>query len=254
MGNRVSIIMPVYKAKEYVNDTIQSVLSSDYENIEVVCMDDGSTDNSLSILKDWAKKYNRVKVLHQENAGVCAARNEAIKNSKGVYILPVDADNILMPHFVSEAVNILDSNPNVKVVAPTIEYFGGRTGISKIPKFSLSLLARKNFIDVCAMYRRCDFERTEGYCSEIIAREDWEFWIALLKNGGDVVIVEDVSYKYRVLKDSKRVKDRALKHHMIDVLNKRHPEFFKKYLGGPLRYNRTYSRLINFFCRLFGND
>ena len=63
MRNLVSIIIPVYNAQEYVNDTIQSVLSSDYENIEVVCMDDGSTDNSLSILKDWAKKDNRVKVF-----------------------------------------------------------------------------------------------------------------------------------------------------------------------------------------------
>ena len=250
----IYVITAVHNRYEITKKFISNLKKQTFSDYRLLLVDDGSTDNSLSILKDWAKKDNRVKVLHQENAGVCAARNEAIKNSKGVYILPVDADNILMPHFVSEAVNILDSNPNVKVVAPTIEYFGGRTGISKIPKFSLSLLARKNFIDVCAMYRRCDFERTEGYCSEIIAREDWEFWIALLKNGGDVVIVEDVSYKYRVLKDSKRVKDRALKHHMIDVLNKRHPEFFKKYLGGPLRYNRTYSRLINFFCRLFGND
>ena len=101
MRNLVSIIIPVYNAQEYVNDTIQSVLSSDYENIEVVCMDDGSTDNSLSILKNWAKKDNRVKVLHQENQGVTAARYTGFLQAKGEYVYFLDSDDSLILNALS---------------------------------------------------------------------------------------------------------------------------------------------------------
>ena len=161
----------------------------------------------------------------------------------------MDADNILMPNYIAKAVKILDENSDVKVVTMTAEFFGDRTGIWKLPEFSLERLAKKNIMDTCAMYRREDYDMTDGYCAKIIAREDWEFWIALLKNGGKVVKIPEVSLRYRVTKGSKRERDRELKHHVIDVLNRRHPDFFYKYLGGPLRYYRSWSKIINFFAK-----
>ncbi|MGO8078119.1 hypothetical protein AB9F41_37935, partial [Rhizobium leguminosarum] len=77
-----------------------------------------------------------------------------------------------------------------------------------LPEFSLSLLARRNHIDTCALYRRTDFDRIGGYCEEIIAREDWDFWISLLKDGGEVVRLPEVGCYYRVRKQSKRIRDR----------------------------------------------
>lgn len=247
---KVSVIIPVYNAERFVAETLQSVLSSTYRDIEVVCIDDGSTDDSLAVLREWERRDPRVKVLSKANGGVCEARNDAIKASTGEYILPVDADDLISESFIEQAASVLDANGNVKVVAPTAEFFGDRTGRWELPEFSIHLLARKNIMSICAMYRREDFNRTEGYCKEIIAREDWEFWIALLKNGGDVVRLPEVGMKYRVQANSKRVSDRKLKHHVIDVLNRRHPEFFERELGGPLRYHRTWSRLINRVVRL----
>lgn len=250
MGKTVSVIIPVYNAERFVGDTLQSVVASTYTDIEVVCVNDGSTDGSLGVLQEWAQRDPRVKVLSKANDGVCEARNDGIKASHGEYILPVDADNLISAEFIKQAVEVLDGNSNVKVVAPTAEFFGDRIGRWELPEFSIHLLARKNIMDTCAMYRRKDFDATEGYCKEIIAREDWEFWIALLKNGGDVVRLPEVGMKYRVQAGSKRVSDRKLKHHVIDVLNRRHPEFFERELGGPLRYHRTWSRLINRIVRL----
>ncbi len=241
----VSVIIPVYNAESFVADTIKSVLASSYTDLEVVCIDDGSTDRSLKILHQCSETDSRIRVLHQDNTGVCRARNEAIAASHGEYILPVDADNLLLPNFISQAVSLLNAHPEVKVVAPTAEFFGERTGLWHLPPFNLRKEAHKNILDTCAMYRRTDFNRTGGYCEEIIAREDWEFWINMLKDGGEVVRLPEVGLRYRVQKHSKRVSDRKMKHHVIDVLNSRHPEFFERWLGGPLRYRRSWSHLIN---------
>lgn len=246
----VSIIIPVYNAAPYIADTLESVLQSTYTDIEIVCMDDGSTDKSWSILKQYAEKDKRIRVFHQENAGVCKARNEAIAASHGEYILPIDADDLLLPQFIAQAVSVLNSHQEVKVVAPTAEFFGERTGLWRLPTFNLRKEAHKNILAACAMYRRTDFDRTGGYCEEIIAREDWEFWIHMLKDGGEVVRLPEVGLRYRVQKHSKRVSDRKMKRHVIKVLNSRHPEFFERWLGGPLRYYRSWSHLINTLYRI----
>ena len=100
-------------------------------------------------------------------------------------------------------------------------------------------------IPASALYRRSDWETVGGYFEGIQAREDWEFWISLLKNGGEVVTSPEVYLKYRIHASSKRIADRNQKRKVIDVLNEQHPEFFQKVLGGPLRYQRSWSRLIN---------
>lgn len=236
--------------EEYLGETLDSVLASDYPDLEIILMDDGSKDRSLEIARQYAKRYPNIQVHTQQNSGVCVARNEAIAKATGKYILPVDADNRIAPFFISQAVDALEADEDLKVVCCRAEFFGDRSGIWRLPEFSLSLLARKNMMDTCAVYRKSDWERVGGYCKEIIAREDWEFWISVLKDGGKVLRLPQVGLYYRIRSGSKRVSDRALKKHVIDVLNKRHPEFFLRELGGPLRYQRSWSRVLNAFSRL----
>lgn len=241
----VSVVVPVYNMKLYLEETLTSILASNYPNMEVILMDDGSKDNSWEIMQRYAAQYPNVNAYKQENGGVCSARNHAILLAKGAYILPVDADNRISKEFVQLAVAELEKNTDVKVVCSRAEFFGDRIGEWKQPHFSLKLLARKNMIDTCAMYRKSDWERVGGYCEEVVAREDWAFWIAVLKDGGKVVRLPQVGLYYRIRATSKRVTDRTLKKHVIDVLNKKHPEFFERELGGPLRYQRSWSRFIN---------
>jgi len=246
----VSVIIPVYNAEKFIGEAVESVLASSYEHLEVVCVDDGSTDGSLALLQKLAATDKRVRVLHQENAGVCRARNFAIENATGTYILPVDSDDRISPTFIAEAMCAITSDEHIKAVNSRAEFFGERRGEWKLPPFSLHLLARKNIMDNCALYRRADWERVGGYCEEIIAREDWDFWISVLKDGGEVVHLSETGLFYRILNSSKRVQDRKLKHHVINILNKRHPEFFQRELGGHLHYHRTYSRLLNRLSRV----
>lgn len=247
----VSVVVPVYNMESFLPETLDSILASDYPNFEVVVVDDGSKDASYSVACDYAKKDRRVRAYTQPNGGACAARNQAVRLAEGEFILPVDADNLIEPGLIADSVKEILKDPSVKVVAPRADFFGERTGEWKLPPFSLHLLARKNIMDTCALYRKKEWERVEGYCENIIAREDWEFWIAVLKDGGKVVRLPEIGLHYRIRNVSKRVTDRSLKRHVVKTLNARHPEFFERELGGPLRYRRSWSVLLNRIYRLF---
>jgi len=240
----VSVIIPVYNSEKYVKETLDSVLASDYQNIEIILVDDGSSDNSLSIIKEYEEKHHNIRCFAQANKGASAARNNAISKAGGTYILPVDADDLISKGFISEAVQILVNNENVKVVSPTAEFFGDKTGLWKLPPFSLNLLARRNMLSCCALYQKSDWERAGGY-NEHVAREDWVFWISVLKDGGDVVRLSNIGHYYRIHANSKRVKDRSQKKQIIDKINDLYPDFFLRELKGPLRYNRSISKLVN---------
>ncbi len=243
----VSVIMPAYNASEWIEEALLSVIASKYRPIEVIVMDDGSKDDTLVKAQAFAEKHREVIVYSQPNSGASAARNHAIRLSHGTYILPVDADNIIDPLYIPEAVNVLEKRQEVKVVSCRADFFGDRTGEWKFPKFSKRLLARKNMIDTCAMYRRDDYDMTSGYMENCIAREDWDFWLSIFEHGGEFVRLPDIRLHYRVRAGSKRVTDRLLKRQVVDAVNQRHADYMRRYLGGPLHYHRSWSRVINFF-------
>ena len=234
----------------YLSDTIKSVLASTYPNFEVILMDDGSKDNSRSIAIDYVARDTRLKFYSQPNSGASRARNQAIEKASGTYILPVDADNLISEDYIEQAVDVLENHPNVKIVTCNSIFFGDKQGPVNLPPFSLKLLARKNLMDNCAMYRKSDWEIAGGYCPEIMGREDWDFWISLLKTGGDVYKLPLVGLHYRVTPNSKRKRTRHLKGVIIEQMNQRHKAFFYKHLGGKLRKSRTWSRLINFLSNI----
>ena len=89
----ISIIVPVYNVREYLNDCLDSLMRQNYPKIEIILVDDGSTDGS-------AKKDSRIKVIHQQNQGLSAARNRGIKEASGNYITFVDSDDAVSPDYV----------------------------------------------------------------------------------------------------------------------------------------------------------
>lgn len=246
----VSVIVPIYNMEAFLPETVNSILASDYPAFEVILIDDGSTDASYALAQRFAATDSRVRAYTQPNAGVIATRNHAIALARGEYILPVDADDLIAPTYIKHAVEAITGDPDVKVVYPRAEFFGARTGEWRLPPFSLRLLARKNIICACALYRKADWERVGGYCEEIIAREDWEFWISLLKEGGKALQLPGIEFFYRIREGSKRTSDRKLKRHVVSVLNRCHPEFFHRELGGPLRLQRSASKWFNRLCRI----
>ena len=108
----VSVIIPVYNASFYLKECIESVLHQTYYNLEIVIIDDGSTDNSVDIVKSY-QYDNRIKIITQKNRGAATARNVGIKNSRGKYIQFLDADDILSLNKIEEQLKTLESYKHV---------------------------------------------------------------------------------------------------------------------------------------------
>ncbi|HFI2473628.1 TPA: glycosyltransferase family 2 protein [Streptococcus suis] len=96
----ISIIVPVYNVKPYLNRCIDSLLKQTYPHFELILINDGSTDGSAFVLEEYAKKDERIRVIHQENAGVSAARNKGIDSAKGEYITFVDSDDFVEDYYL----------------------------------------------------------------------------------------------------------------------------------------------------------
>lgn len=105
MGPLVSIIIPVYNAEQYISECITTVLAQTYTNIEVLIINDGSTDNSFEVCKEYESLDKRVRVIHQKNAGVSSARNTGIENAQGRYIAFVDSDDIISQKYIQTLVD-----------------------------------------------------------------------------------------------------------------------------------------------------
>lgn len=241
----VSVIVPLYNAAPYIGETLTSIVASTYRPLEVVVVDDGSTDESLATAQAFAKTHPEVRILTQSNAGVSAARNHAIREARGEYVLPVDADDKISPNYIELAVNAMTNE--VRVVGCRAMFFGAREGEWRLPDYSPKLLARKNMIPITSLFRKADWQRVGGFCEEEIYREDWSFWLSLMELGGTYVRLKEVGLYYHVLPVSRRKRAKAQKRVIVDAINRLHPAYMEQYLGGPLHYHRSWSRFLNRF-------
>lgn len=119
----VSVIIPLYNAEKYIAETIVNLLQQTYKNIEILIINDGSTDNSLSRALNY--ESDRVKIFSQINKGASSARNYGLKAAKGEFIQFLDADDLLSENKIEEQVKLLISNPNKVAVCSTIHFFDG---------------------------------------------------------------------------------------------------------------------------------
>ena len=103
MGDLISIIIPVYNAEKYLYKCLESVCGQTYQQLEIILVDDGSTDSSGHICDEWAEKDERIGVIHKQNGGVSAARNDGLKASTGAYIGFVDSDDWIDPKMYEKA-------------------------------------------------------------------------------------------------------------------------------------------------------
>ena len=118
---KVSIIVPVYNVDKYIRNTLESILKQDYQNKEIIIIDDGSTDKSLEICNNILYERKNVKIIHQNNLGVSVARNKGLENATGDYIMFVDADDILERDMISTLVKIMDGkNADIAMAGLTI--------------------------------------------------------------------------------------------------------------------------------------
>lgn len=114
----ISVVIPVYNTEQYLERCISSVIDNTYQNLEIICIDDGSTDKSVEILKKFAQKDERIRILCKENGGVSSARNIGIKNANGDYISFIDSDDWVHKDFFSILVSVSSKEEFDIIISP----------------------------------------------------------------------------------------------------------------------------------------
>jgi glycosyltransferase involved in cell wall biosynthesis len=189
----ISVIIPAYNAETFLAQTLESVLSQTYQNIEILVVDDGSTDKTAEIVKSFARKDKRVSLLQQSNAGVAAARNLAIEKSRGEYIAPIDADDIWYPQNLEKQVKCLTSSASSvgivyswSVDINEQDLLTGGFYNSTIQGEVYTALVYKYFIGNASssLIRRICFEKIGGYNCKLKLEnaqgcEDWELHLRI---------------------------------------------------------------------------
>lgn len=238
----LSIIIPTHNDAGLAIEALASVERCALGRYELLLLDDGSRDpESVRILD--ALQGAGLPVLRQPNAGLSAARNALIRQSQGRFILPLDADNRLVPGFIERALQAFDDDPELGVVYGDRQLFGALRHVMRPGDFSLSGMQFQNSIDACAMFRREVWQDVGGFDEELFGFEDWEFWLHAGKRGWRFRYLPGVAFEYRVRPGSLlsqcntrsgrlRFRQRLLRKH-ADLFFTSLPPAVRRLAGGP---------------------
>ncbi|HKU11759.1 MAG TPA: glycosyltransferase family A protein [Sinomonas sp.] len=190
----VSIIMPCYNRGDTLLEAVESAVTQRGVAVEVLIVDDGSGRRTRAVIDSIS--HERVRVLRQANAGPSAARNAGIRNARGRYILPLDADDTLSPGVAKLGADVLDAQPKVGIVAGATRIMGNPEVIPCAFDGIETMLPRNTILNT-AMFRRADWEAVGGYPESLRMGEDWAFWMRVLSLGREVVVRPEVFFDYR---------------------------------------------------------
>jgi len=206
LSPKVTAVVAAYNAEHFIEETLKSVLAQSLNNIEVIVIDDGSTDSTCAILRRFSDP--RLRVFHQKNSGVSAARNAGLVAANAPYVFFLDADDVLLPDALSRMVEVLDAMPqrvacfahHVRIAEDGSE-LTSRTDLpwKTFPADdTLRHLITKNFIVCGAICIRTAAARlVRGFNPALKWGEDWEFWCRLALLGDFAAMRGEVVLLYR---------------------------------------------------------
>jgi glycosyltransferase involved in cell wall biosynthesis len=260
LENLVSVILPVYNSEKYIFEAIQSILEQTYTNFELLILDDGSTDNTLSIIENF--KDERVILFKSEkNFGIVHQLNKGIDNSKGEFIARMDADDISFHERFEKQIDFLINNPNIDVLGTYAEKFGDEIGLleykyNKPKQISFLMNFYCYMLHPTVMMRKTIFNSCR-YSKEYPLAEDFALWCQV-DNSKNLHIIEEVLLKYRIHNEQTNQNSirRQIQLESVNkiIQNKKQHNILDKYFIGKsnnLRYNAIhyFSNDVNFNFR-----
>lgn len=242
----VSVVMPIYNAADYLRPALDSVISQTLRDVEIICVDDGSTDHSLAILKEYQKRDPRVRIVTETNAGPAKARNNGLRRARGEYLSFLDADDFFEPTML-EVLYRTAKEKDLDIAVCEYDLFENRTARFKrsIPSEHADLLAggrvtsKSDCPDII-------FQATEGYVWNKLFRRDFvtEKELSFLESAQ---IFEDVYFTVTSLSLAERIGkcEGVLVHHRVYQKQVRSRVFRKKYAQVPAVYMAIKEFLIH---------
>ena len=223
----ISEVIPAYNAGQFIDETLESVLSQTYENWECIIVNDGSTDNTESVAKKWCEKDSRFRLTNKENGGLSSARNWGIKESKAEYIAFLDADDILTSDSLEVRINVLIEQ-NVDLVATKLQHF-----TDKLPKVSKNnarqdvlyyakegltqLMAFNKVTPSTVLCKKSVMDEVGGFTWHKKA-EDLHCWLKVLFAGYKIYRIDETLLLYRLVENSMSSTDRNCSKEVFEII------------------------------------
>jgi glycosyltransferase involved in cell wall biosynthesis len=198
----VSVLLPVRDGERFLHEAIDSVLGQTLGDFELIVIDDGSSDETPTILEGYHDE--RLHVLGQDGLGLVEALNRAVAASRGAYLARMDADDVSLPERLERQVAFLERHPKVALVVPGVELIddaGRKVGEIVLPgrddELRRRLLLRNPITHGAVVIRREAVERAGGYRAAYGANEDYDLWRRLARDW-QLAAIPDLLYRYRV--------------------------------------------------------
>lgn len=232
---KVSVIIPSYNLGKYLGETLTSVLAQTFGDWECLIVENGSTDDSVSVASTFCAKDARFRLIQLPgNAGVAVARNSGLDEAAGEYVLFLDADDLIMPGYMAAAVEALDADPSLMLVYGRGERFGAETQW-ELPPFSMDMMLASNCLYISCFFRKKQAVRFDPAFKT--GFEDWDFWLSFLEQeeSPKVLQLPALCFRYRTRRRSRNagVTEEALKE-IRKRLWEKHKALYAKYFCNPL--------------------
>lgn len=232
--SKVSIIIPLYNQGEFLKEAVDSALAQTYKDIEIIIVEDGSTDGKTPAIADTFKS-DKVTVIHKENGGLANARNTGIEASKADFFVPLDSDDKIEEDFVEKTMKLMEESEKIGVVYTDQRFFGDENKLMPMKEYDFAFLLVKNHVSVCSLIRRKAYDDVKalnksGYNPNMkFGYEDWDFWISVGEAGWEFRVVHEPLFVYRKRKTS--MMSNTVKNHefLIKQMMENHPESYAKH-------------------------
>lgn len=230
--DKISVVIPVYNTGKYLAECLNSVLAQTFKDIEIICINDGSTDNSQEILESYAQKDSRIKIIKRKNSGVVATRNFGIKSAKYDLVFPLDSDDIIAENTLEKMYRHLQSGDG-DIITCRVMMFGNETGELKLPKPTKRNMTIDNCLVSAALLRKSDFMACGGYSNDFkVALEDYDFWLNLIFNHNKKIYrIPEILFYYRIKEknESRNWQHRPEHKAMVKQMHNKYPQM-RKYI------------------------
>ena len=209
---KISVVIPVYNKAEYIGGCLESLLQQDFDSFEIICVCDGSTDNSADICDQWAAKEQRIRVIHKDNGGVTEARRRGVEEAQGQYLMFVDADDKLLPGAMQLLYDTIEQSQADEVIATFHTHLGIASpvvyeGFADPDKLICDIITNKNRFPVLwsILFRRSLLENVLDTPRDIVEGEDKLMQVKILMKQPKVFFTSQPAYIYTLgLPNSRR--------------------------------------------------
>lgn len=195
----VSIVLPTYNGERYLRESLDSVLSQTYSDWELIAVNDCSTDGTAEILKEYAEKDARIRILTNEtNQRLPRSLNIGFREARGKYLTWTSDDNYYLPEAIGEMVRALDADPVCPMVCADMDFIAENgTVLRQAPHYDDYLIWAKDLVGACFLYRREALTEVGEYDPSLVYVEDYAYWLAIRSRMGEIRRVPRLLYRYR---------------------------------------------------------